>query len=406
MPLFTYKAVSSEGRVTEGTLEAADQKTALAKLQEQGQLPIKVTSSEEKGLLGLELTLPWQRKRVRRSDLLVFTQELATLTGAGLPLDRSLTILSNLTENEYLREIVKELLREIKGGKSLSDSMAIYPHVFPKLYVSMVKAGEAGGALDAILIRLIEYLEEAEELKNYFTSSMIYPVILGTISSAAIILMVTFVIPKFADIFENAGAPVPLPMRIMLGISGVITGYWWLFLLIIIGAVLLTRRYLNSEQGRTRLDTALLKMPLLGNLMTQLEVSRFSRTLGTLLKSAVPMIQSISIVREVVGNTVISKSLDRVIAGVKKGDGLSKPLHDTKVFPDFSIHLLEVGEETGRLDEMLLRVADTYDRDVRNSVKRLVALFEPMIILFMGVLIGLMVVSMLYSIFSINDVPL
>ncbi len=406
MPLFTYKAVSSEGRVTEGTLEAADQKTALAKLQEQGQLPIKVTSSEEKGLLGSELTLPWQRKKVRRSDLLVFTQELATLTGAGLPLDRSLTILSNLTENEYLREIVKELLREIKGGKSLSDSMAIYPHVFPKLYVSMVKAGEAGGALDAILIRLIEYLEEAEELKNYFTSSMIYPVILGTISSAAIILMVTFVIPKFADIFENAGAPVPLPMRIMLGISGVITGYWWLFLLIIIGAVLLTRRYLNSEQGRTRLDTALLKMPLLGNLMTQLEVSRFSRTLGTLLKSAVPMIQSISIVREVVGNTVISKSLDRVIAGVKKGDGLSKPLHDTKVFPDFSIHLLEVGEETGRLDEMLLRVADTYDRDVRNSVKRLVALFEPMIILFMGVLIGLMVVSMLYSIFSINDVPL
>ena len=406
MPLFTYKAVSSEGRVTEGTLEAADQKTALAKLQEQGQLPIKVTSSEEKGLLGLELTLPWQRKRVRRSDLLVFTQELATLTGAGLPLDRSLTILSNLTENEYLREIVKELLREIKGGKSLSDSMAIYPHVFPKLYVSMVKAGEAGGALDAILIRLIEYLEEAEELKNYFTSSMIYPVILGTISSAAIILMVTFVIPKFADIFENAGAPVPLPMRIMLGISGVITGYWWLFLLIIIGIVLLTRRYLNSEQGRTQLDTALLKMPLLGNLMTQLEVSRFSRTLGTLLKSAVPMLQSISIVREVVGNTVISKSLDRVIAGVKKGDGLSKPLHETKVFPDFSIHLLEVGEETGRLDEMLLRVADTYDRDVRNSVKRLVALFEPMIILFMGVLIGLMVVSMLYSIFSINDVPL
>jgi general secretion pathway protein F len=214
------------------------------------------------------------------------------------------------------------------------------------------------------------------------------------------------VIPKFADIFENAGAPVPLPMRIMLGISGVITGYWWLFLLIIIGIVLLTRRYLNSEQGRTQLDTALLKMPLLGNLMTQLEVSRFSRTLGTLLKSAVPMLQSISIVREVVGNTVISKSLDRVIAGVKKGDGLSKPLHETKVFPDFSIHLLEVGEETGRLDEMLLRVADTYDRDVRNSVKRLVALFEPMIILFMGVLIGLMVVSMLYSIFSINDVPL
>lgn len=406
MPLFKFKAVTPEGRVTEGTLEAVDENAALARLQEQGQLPIKVISSEDRGILGAEFILPWKRKRVRRADLLVFTQELATLIGAGLPLDRSLTILGGLTENEYLRGIVKDLLREIKGGKSLSDAMENYPHVFPKLYVSMVKAGEAGGALDVILLRLIEYLEEAEELKNYFTSSMIYPLILGTVSSAAIVLMVTFVIPKFADIFENAGAPVPLPMRIMLGISGLITGYWWLILLVIIGSFLMFRRHLNSEKGRRQLDTALLRMPLVGSLMTQLEVSRFSRTLGTLLKSAVPMLQSINIVREVVGNTIISSALDNVIAGVKRGDGLSKPLQETRVFPDFSIHLLEVGEETGRLDEMLIRVAETYDRDVRNTVKRLVALFEPLIILFMGLVIGLMVVSMLYSIFSINNVPL
>jgi len=406
MPLFKYKAVTAEGRVTEGTLEAADQNTALSKIQELGQLPIKVTSSEEKGILGAEFALPWKRKRVRRADLLVFTQELATLIGAGLPLDRSLTILGGLTENQYLREIVKDILREIKGGKSLSDAMEMYPHVFPKLYVSMVKAGEAGGALDAILLRLIEYLEESEELKNYFTSSMIYPIILGLVSSAAIILMVTFVIPKFADIFENAGAPVPLPMRIMLGVSGAVTGYWWLILLLVIGGVVMIRRYLGSENGRQQLDSTLLRMPLIGTLMTQLEVSRFSRTLGTLLKSAVPMLQSISIVREVVGNTVISGALESVISGVKKGEGLAKPLQETKVFPDFSIHLLEVGEETGRLDEMLIRVAETYDRDVRNTVKRLVALFEPLIILFMGLLIGLMVVSMLYSIFSINNVPL
>jgi general secretion pathway protein F len=406
MPLFKFKAVTAEGRVTEGTLEAADQKTALAKIQEQGQLPIKVISSEDKGLLNTDFTLPWKRKRVGRADLLVFTQEMATLTGAGLPLDRCLTILSGLTENDYLREIVKELLREIKGGKSLSDSMGIYPHVFPKLYVSMVKAGEAGGALDAILVRLIEYLEEAEELRNYFTSSMIYPLILGGVSSASIIVMITFVIPKFADIFENAGAPIPLPMRIMLAVSGTVVGYWWAILLVIIGVALLTKRHLDTESGRRQLDTALLKMPLLGTLMTQMEVSRFSRTLGTLLKSSVPMLQSINIVREVIGNTVIAGALDSVISGVKKGDGLTKPLQDTHVFPDFSIHLLEVGEETGRLDEMLIKVADAYDKNVRNSVKRLVALFEPLIILFMGLVIGLMVVSMLYSIFSINNVPL
>ncbi|MFH1964474.1 MAG: type II secretion system F family protein [Acidobacteriota bacterium] len=406
MPLFKYKAVTAEGRVTEGTLEAADQKAALAKIQEQGQLPIKVISSEDKGFFSSEFTLPWKRKRVRRADLLIFTQELATLSGAGLPLDRSLTILSGLTENEYLREIVKDLLRDIKGGKSLSDAMEMYPHVFPKLYVSMVKAGEAGGALDLILIRLIEYLEEAEELRNYFTSSMIYPAILGCVSSASIIVMVTFVIPKFADIFENAGAPIPLPMRIMLAVSGGIVGYWWAILLVIIGSVLLVKRHLNTETGRQQLDSALLRMPLIGTLMTQIEVSRFSRTLGTLLRSAVPMLQSINIVREVVGNTVISGALDSVIAGVKKGDGLAKPLQETKVFPDFSIHLLQVGEETGRLDEMLIKVAEAYDKNVRNSVKRLVALFEPLIILFMGLVIGLMVVSMLYSIFSINNVPL
>ena len=372
MPLFKFKAVTAEGRVTEGTLEAADQKTALAKIQEQGQLPIKVISSEDKGLLNTDFTLPWKRKRVGRADLLVFTQELATLTGAGLPLDRCLTILSGLTENDYLREIVKDLLREIKGGKSLSDSMGIYPHVFPKLYVSMVKAGEAGGALDAILVRLIEYLEEAEELRNYFTSSMIYPLILGGVSSASIVVMVTFVIPKFADIFENAGAPIPFPMKIMLAASGAIVGYWWAILLVIIGVVLLVKRHLDTESGRRQLDTALLKMPLLGTLMTQMEVSRFSRTLGTLLKSAVPMLQSINIVREVIGNTVIAGAMDSVISGVKKGDGLTKPLQETTVFPDFAIHLLEVGEETGRLDEMLIKVAEAYDKNVRNSVKFLV----------------------------------
>jgi len=186
----------------------------------------------------------------------------------------------------------------------------------------------------------------------------------------------------------------------------VIVGYWWAILLFIIGSTLLIKRYVGTDNGRKQLDSALLRMPLVGTLMTQLEVSRFSRTLGTLLKSAVPMLQSISIVREVVGNSIISGALEDVIAGVKKGDGLAKPLQETKVFPAFSIHLLEVGEETGRLDEMLIGVAEAYDRNVRNSVKRLVALFEPLIILFMGLVIGLMVVSMLYSIFSINNVPL
>lgn len=406
MPFFQYKAVSPDGRITEGTLEAADRQVAVARLEEQGQLPIKVFSGDEQGIFGKELKFPWQRRRVPRSDLLLFTQELAALLEAGLPLDRSLTILGNLTENPYLKEIGKELLREIKGGKSLSEGLAMYPQVFPKLYVSMIRAGELSGALDSILGRISEYLESVEELRSYFISSLIYPAILALVGCASIIIMVTFVIPKFADIFENAGAPIPLPMRIMLGISGVLTGYWWLILLLAIGLFIFLRRYLNSEEGRLAWDRKLLTFPILGPMFQKMEVARFSRTLGTLLRSAVPLIQSINIVREVVNNKVISRAMDPIISGVKKGEGLATPVKSSEVFPPFAVHLLEVGEETGRLDDMLLQISDTYDREMRTSIKRLIALFEPAIILIMGLIIGLMVVSMLYSIFSINDVPL
>ena len=406
MSIFQYKAVTSDGKMVEGVLEAADEQTASARLQEQGQLPIEVSSSDQGGLLGAELKLPWKKRKVPQSDLLVFTQELSTLVKSGLPLDRSLHILSDLTENEYLGEIVKELLRAIKGGKSLSEALGAYPQVFPKIYVNMVKAGEAGGALDVILQRLVEYLEEAEELRNYFVSSLIYPLILALVGAGSIIIMVTFIIPKFAVIFENAGAPIPVPMKIMLAISGILTGYWWLFLLLGFSAWTLLRRHLNTEEGRLNWDRRMLTLPLLGSVFQKAEVSRFSRTLGTLLNSAVPLLQSINIVRDIVGNQAIASALEPIKAGVKKGEGLAEPVREAGIFPPFALHLLKVGEETGRLDTMLLQIADTYDRELRTALKRLIALFEPAIILLMGLIIGTMVVSMLYSIFSINDVPL
>lgn len=406
MPFFQYKAVAPDGRVIEGTLEAADRNIALSRLEEQGQLPIRVYSKDEAGIFGSEIQLPWRRRRVSRNDLLLFTQELSALLRAGLPLDRSLTILSDLTENPFLVEVVKDLLREIKGGKSLSEALSIYPQVFPKLYANMVRAGEISGALDDILVRVAEYLENVEELKNYFVSSLIYPAILALVGSGSIIVMVTFVIPKFAAIFENAGAPIPLPMQVLLGISGVLTGYWWLILLLLAGLGLWWKQSLGTETGRLAWDRRLLNLPVLGSLLRRMEVARFSRTLGTLLKSAVPLIQSILIVREVITNRVISSAMEGVISGVKKGEGLARPVRESEVFPPYAVHLLEVGEETGRLDDMLLQIAETYDRELRTAIKRLIALFEPAMILIMGLIIGLMVVSMLYSIFSINAVPI
>lgn len=406
MPFFQFKAVAADGRVIEGTLEAADRTIALARLEEQGQLPIRVYSKEDEGILGSEVQLPWKRKKVKRIELLLFTQELAALLKAGLPLDRSLTILSDLTENAYLREIVKDLLREIKAGKSLSEALSVYPQVFPKLYSNMIRAGEASGALDLILNRVSEYLEEVEELKSYFVSSLIYPAILAVVGVGSIIIMVTFVIPKFAEIFVNAGAPIPFPMRMLLGISGILTGYWWLILGGGVGAFLLWRRWLATEEGRLSWDRRKLGIPVVGSLLQRMEVSRFARTLGTLLQSAVPLIQSINIVREVVSNRMISSAMEGVISGVKKGDGLARPVREAGIFPPFAVHLLEVGEETGRLDDMLLQVAETYDREMRTAIKRMIALFEPLMILVMGIVIGTMVVSLLYSIFSINAVPL
>ena len=407
MAFFRYKAVTPEGKVVEGTLEAVDRETVLARLQEQGQLPIKVFPGEDTGgVLSREIRLPWQRKRVPQKDLLIFTQELSTLVKVGLTLDRSLSVLSDLTENAYLAEVVGELLREIKGGKALSEALSTYPQVFPKVYVNMVRAGEVGGALDQILERLEEYLEGADELRSYLISSMIYPCILVVVAIGSIIIMMTVVIPQFADIFENAGAPVPLPMMVLLVLSGFLTGFWWLILLVIGGGAYWIYSRLKTEEGRLNWDRQLLKLPVVGSVLQKLEVSRFSRTLGTLLQSSVPLIQSINLVKEIVENQAIASTMESIKSGVKKGEGLTRPIRKAEIFPPFALHLLAVGEETGRLDDMLLQIADSYDRDLKRSLQRLVALLEPAIILVMGLIIGVMVVSMLYSIFSINDVPL
>ncbi len=406
MPFFQFKAVTPEGKVVEGTLEAADEKSANFRLEEQGQMPIRISSEEASGLLGREFRLPWERKRVSQHDLLVFTHELSTLSGAGLPLDRSLSILVQLSENDYLKEIVGDLLKEIKSGKSLSEGLALYPRVFPRIYINMVKAGEVGGALDVILERLREYLENSQELKSYIVSALIYPCILVFVAIVSFVILMGFVIPKFAVIFDNAGAPIPLPMQIMLFISAILSGYWWLIAAVAGISWYFFRRWLNTPEGRLIWDRRLLALPLLGPVLQKLEVSRFSRTLGTLLNSSVPLISSINLVKEVVNNQAIVVAMEPIKAGVKKGEGLVLPIRRENVFPPFALHLLEVGEETGQLDSMLLQVADTYDRDLKTALKRLIAFFEPAIILIMGVVFGFVIVSILYSILSINDVPL
>jgi general secretion pathway protein F len=395
-----------EGKTMEGTMEAADDGTVSLKLQEMGLLPVRIGSATRKSVLMREIALPWRRNRIRRKDLLVFTQELHTLVHAGFPLDRSLAVLGQLAESPAMAEVIQDVLKEVKGGKSFSEALAKYPEVFPKVYISMVKAGEAGGVLDEILERLASYLETSGELRSYIIGAMIYPALLSAVGLVSVIILTVFVVPRFTGIFEDMGVPLPLPMAILGFLSHVVSKYWWLVIAAAAATGYYFKRFRDSEEGRLKLDRWLLRIPMVGVALRKLEVARFSRTLGTLLHGGVPLLQSMTIVRDVIGNQSIAKTIEPIRNGIKKGEGITQPMKQSGVFPPLAMHLIEVGEESGRLDSMLIQVADNYDVEVRNSIKNLIAFFEPALILLMGILIGTIVVSMLTAIFSINDVPL
>jgi general secretion pathway protein F len=401
MATFKYKAVSGQGKFAEGTLEMPDMRSVAARLQDMGLIPVSIEEPKKRKASSLPAL---QLQRVSRRDVLFFTEELATLVRAGLPLDRSLTITAELAEKAALRLVILDLLKQIKGGKSLAEALAQHPKVFSKLYVNMIRAGEAGGVLEVILDRLVEFERSADELRSYLVSSMIYPCLLLFVGVSSIGLLMYFVIPKFASIFTDMGAAVPPLTLALLELSNVTRNYWWAFLLAIGGSIFGVRAWLRTPKGSRTWDIMKLKIPLLGPTLLKIEVGRFARTLGTLLASSVPLIGAVRIVQDIVKNQIISEGVARIASGAKRGEGVSKPMRDAEVFPGLAIHLVEVGEETGHLDKMLLQVADVYDKDVRASVKALTSVFEPAMILIMGVLIGAVVLSMLMAIFSINEI--
>jgi general secretion pathway protein F len=406
MPSYSYRAITLEGKVIESSMEAADEGTVSAKLQEMGLLPVQIGTGGRESVFKREMTLPWKSGKVKTKDLLIFTQGLRTLTRAGFPLDRCLTIVSQLAENPAMTEIVRDVLKEVKAGKSFSEGLAKYPDVFPKVYISMIRAGEAGGALDEILGRLTEFIEAGEELRSSIVSALIYPALLSSVGILSVVILTVFVVPRFVTIFDDMGVAMPLPMMILDGASRILSGFWWLILAVLFAAGYGVKRFRDSEEGRLRWDRKTLEMPILGEVLRKIEVARFARTLGMLLRGGAPLLQSMTIVRDIIGNQSIAKMIEPIRSGIKRGEGIAQPMRQSGVFPPLAMHLVEVGEESGRLDDMLIQVADTYDVEVRNGVKRLIAFFEPAIILFMGIVIGTIVISMLMAITSINDVPM
>lgn len=407
MPFFAYKAADRRGQTVDGVMEAADARSVVEQLQRDAYFPIEVAPQRERFSMASLARTPLRSRGVPGRDLVAFTQQLATLLEAGLPLDRALGIQEGLTANGRLRAITEDVRKSVRGGTSLGEALAKHhPRPFSRLYVNMVRAGEKGGVLEQTLRRLAEFLEEAQEFRDALLSALIYPSLLAAVGGAAVIFLMTFVIPRFADIFRDLGSAIPLPTQVLLSISAWIRAYWWAIAGAALAVALAVRVWVSAPRGRLQADRLLLSLPVLGPLTLQTEVARFARITGTLLKSGVPMLGALAVVREMMGNQVLAHAVDGLGDGVRGGAGLSKPMADSRIFPVLAIHMVKVGEETGRLDEMLLKVGATFESDTRKTLKRLISLVEPGIILFMGLVVGFIVVAMLMAILSITDIPI
>lgn len=402
MVSYHFRAVSSDGKVRTGTLNAEDEKRVASELRRQGLIPLYVGLTDQRRS---EIALP-KIQFGRRRDVLFFTQELSTLLNAGVPLDRALSIVSELSERAEFRALVGDVLRTLKGGRSLADSLATKPAYFPEIYVNMVRAGEASGSLAAIFDRLAEYEKTRDELRGYIISSMVYPALLTVVGFGSIFVLMYYVVPRFASAFTASNMRVPAMTQALLDVSTWTRAYGHWTLLGLFVALVGFRLYIRTTAGRYWWDAVRLKLPLLGDALRKAQTAQFSRAMGTLIANGVPLIQSLNISRGIMTNRRMADSLELVAQGVKRGEGISQPLVATGMFPPLTAHLLAIGEETGRLDTMFLRAAEIYDTDTRAAIKRFTSLFEPLIILIMGVAVGVLILSMLLAISGINEMAM
>ncbi len=417
---FQYRAVTPDGRSTAGTVRAAHETDVVRALQRQGLVVLRVTKGPEGAKpggaapVGPQRRFSWTGASPRTlfagkpgpKDLILFAENLSVLLKAGIPLSRGLEVLGDLMENRRFSRIVGDVSNRIREGSSLWGALERHPAVFPPIFVNMVRAGEGAGVLDVVLDRVAEYLAGVQELKDYLFSSMIYPTVLGATAALSVVVMLTLVVPKFAEIFTDIGVELPLATMIMLNVGDFLQAYW-LFLLgggVALGLGL--RSMVNTGRGRMAWDRLKLSLPMVGTMVQKIEVARFSRTMGTLLGSGLPILGALNIVKGVVFNQALRGALDQAYNDLKQGRMLSVALGKSRMFPPLAVHMLGVGEETGTLDTMLNKVGEMYDKDLKRAVKSFTALFEPLVILVMGLVIGAMVVSMLLAIFSINELAM
>ena len=403
MTLFHYKALTPSGEVAEGEIEAASEQAAVARLRESGHLPISFEESVKSTASAGGGGLFSRYRRLSQPQLAVFTRELARLVGAGVSLDRSLTILATVSDNTVERDLITRLIEDIRAGGTFADAVRARGAPFGRLYINMVRAGEEGGALSIVLDRLADYLEKSREFRANIGAALIYPSILLIVSLLSLILLLTLVVPQFQRMFDEAGAALPLPTQIVIAMAEWLQNYWWTLLLLLLLLLLGIPRLISWPGVKQHWDKFLLSLVGIGPLVRKIEVARFCRTLATLLSNGVVLLTALAIVRETLGNLALAKSVERISTSLQGGGTFSGPMLEDGVFPKLACHMVRVGEETGSLDQMLMDVADIYDKDVAQSLKKLLNLLEPLMILTLGLLIAGIIFSILLALLNINE---
>jgi len=399
MPHFSYKAIGRDGKPLNGVIEADGLELASRQLRGQGITLLRLEAGGDAGAAAERVA----GKPPGRQDILSMTGELAVLLRAGLPLDRALKVLIDMASLPRMHQLLAELLKAVKGGKALSQALQPHEALFGTFYISMVRAGEASGQLSAVLDRLVEYLENAKANRDSVVSALIYPTILAVVAVLSVVMMLGFVVPQFQTLFDDMGEALPLLTRWILSAAGFIKTYGWLLLLLVLGAVAYLRHWAGTAEGRSNLHARMLKLPLAGGIIFEFEVSKFARTVGTLLGNGVSMLKAISIAIDTVHNQVIREALQVLPPAVKAGKRMSVALADTGMFSPMVIQMIRVGEESGRLDDMMLELARVFDDHVQAGVKRALALLEPVLILTMGFVIAVIIIAILTGIMSVND---
>ena len=399
MATFTYQARDTSGKAKGGDIEAVDQQTAASMLMDRGLMVISMKPST-----GRKNGRKKRQGKVKSQDLVVFTRQLATMMDAGLPLVQTLTALEEQTENPIFKPVLRNVTERVEQGNSFSEALSEHPKVFTKLYVSMVEAGETGGLLAEILDRLASYLESTARLKKKVKSAMSYPVIVCFIALSIALFLIVKVIPIFAGIYKDFGAALPTPTQILINISDVIRSYFLVAIGAVAGLIFGFVKFKRTKRGMAIWDRAKLRMPVFGKLVHKIAISRFSRTFAALLRSGVPILETLRIVGQSAGNTVVERAVERTAASIERGDNLAVALGQHPIFPPMLVRMVSAGEQTGKVDVMLEKISDFYDEEIEATLSGLTSLIEPLLIVFLGVVVGTIVICMFLPIFKLNQI--